>query len=81
VGADIEAVCREAATAAVREFVRATEDGEDASVEGIDLRPRHFERALCEVTGSADESTARFEGVGERPLDRGTDPFEDDGDA
>ncbi len=51
VGADIEAVCREASTAAVREFV----DASDASVEGIVLTREHFERALSAVESSADD--------------------------
>jgi transitional endoplasmic reticulum ATPase len=49
VGADIEAVCREAATAAVREYVHsATEEGA-ADVETIYLTLEHFERGLGEV--------------------------------
>ena len=78
VGADIEAVCREAATAAVREFVRSADAGENADVAGIYLRPRHFDRALEDVAGSADGSTARFEGFDDRPPDRGPDSFGDD---
>jgi transitional endoplasmic reticulum ATPase len=78
VGADIEAVCREAATAAVREFVRSADAGENADVAGIYLRPRHFDQALEDVAGSADGSTARFEGFDDRPPDRGPDSFGDD---
>jgi transitional endoplasmic reticulum ATPase len=48
VGADIEAVCREASTAAVREYVRATDRGR-AGVETIELTVEHFERALSAV--------------------------------
>ncbi|MES3517643.1 MAG: hypothetical protein PPP58_08275, partial [Natronomonas sp.] len=44
VGADIEAVCREAAAAAVRQFV---EDG--TAVESIEITQEQFERALAEV--------------------------------
>ncbi len=47
VGADIEAVCREAATAAVRKYVRSATEGTD--VDTIDLTLEHFERALDEV--------------------------------
>jgi transitional endoplasmic reticulum ATPase len=49
VGADVEAVCREAATAAVREFV----DAGAADVDGIVLTADHFERALAEVEATA----------------------------
>ncbi|GAA0472188.1 CDC48 family AAA ATPase (plasmid) [Halococcus dombrowskii] len=49
VGADIEAVCREASTAAVREYVRSTNEGTAADVATIDLTLDHFERALSEV--------------------------------
>ncbi len=44
VGADIEAICREAAQAAVREHVR-----EGSAVEDIVLTAAHFEQALEEV--------------------------------
>ena len=49
VGADIEAVCREAATIAVREYVRATASGEAADVDEIELTMNRFEQALEEV--------------------------------
>ncbi|NHN47141.1 CDC48 family AAA ATPase [Halostella sp. JP-L12] len=48
-GADVEAVCREAATIAVREYVRATAEKADAAVEDIELTVEHFDRALDEV--------------------------------
>lgn len=48
VGADIEAVCREAAAAAVRSFVASDND----DVEGIVLTSTHFERGLDEVSSS-----------------------------
>jgi transitional endoplasmic reticulum ATPase len=65
VGADIEAVCREAASIAVREFVRlATADGATVSPETIELTRDHFERALSEIesgtTGDGHRSN-RFE--------------------
>ncbi|MFB6308766.1 MAG: CDC48 family AAA ATPase [Haloarculaceae archaeon] len=47
VGADIEAVCREAAQIAVREYVRS--DDESVTVDEIELEMAHFERALDEV--------------------------------
>ena len=51
VGADIDAVCREAAATAVREFVESgTENTDD-----IVLTTDHFERALDEVTPKASE--------------------------
>ncbi len=60
VGADIEAVCREAATPAVREYV------EDAgAVEKIILTREHFERSLTEVDPSANDGPGRFEGRSE----------------
>ena len=50
VGADIETVCREAATIAVHEYV-----GDDAAtVDDIVLTTAHFERALDEVDASED---------------------------
>ena len=49
VGADIEVVCREAATIAVREYVRATASGEAADVDEIELTMNRFEQALEEV--------------------------------
>jgi transitional endoplasmic reticulum ATPase len=51
VGADIEAVCREAATIAVREHVR---EGE-GDVDEIDLTMDHFEQALDEVDASGGD--------------------------
>ncbi|QLK25561.1 CDC48 family AAA ATPase [Natrinema zhouii] len=57
-GADVEAVCREAATIAVREHVRAEATGEERDVDAIELTADHFERALEEVS---PESAAEFE--------------------
>jgi transitional endoplasmic reticulum ATPase len=56
VGADIEAVCREAATAAVREFVESTECGENGRAEDIYLYPRHFDRALEGIEGTREKA-------------------------
>jgi len=61
VGADIEAVCREAATIAVREYVRATASGEAANVDEIELTMNHFEQALEEVDSSAGSEPREFE--------------------
>ena len=59
VGADVEAVCREAAQTAVREYVRATRAGDAASVDDIELTMDHFEQALEDVDGGfADDRTA-----------------------
>ncbi|MDZ5809968.1 AAA family ATPase [Halorubrum sp. AD140] len=58
VGADIEAVCREAAAAAVREYVR----DDDRAVDDIRIAEDHFERALREVTPSEDEDAASSSG-------------------
>ena len=49
VGADIEAVCREASTAAVREYVRSVSEETTPNVEALVLTPEHFEQALRDV--------------------------------
>jgi transitional endoplasmic reticulum ATPase len=58
VGADIEAVCREAATIAVRDHVEATHAGDERDVESITLTMEHFERALddVEAMGTDDDT-------------------------
>jgi transitional endoplasmic reticulum ATPase len=61
VGADIEAVCREAATIAVREYVRTAASGDPASVDDIELTMDHFERALEEVDSNAGPDARSFE--------------------
>ncbi len=70
VGADVEAVCREAAQIAVREFVHgSSETGDGAAVpeavDDIELRMRHFEAALAAV--EADEEPAVDDGAGSLP--------------
>jgi len=50
VGADIEAVCREAATIAVRQFVESS----DADAERIDITADHFDAALEAVDHERD---------------------------
>ncbi len=55
-GADVEAVCREAATIAVREHVHAEAAGEERDVEAIELTAEHFEQAIEEVSPDATES-------------------------
>ena len=53
VGADIEAVCREAATIAVRDHVTAAATDENAAVDDIYLTADHFEQALGEVDAAS----------------------------
>ncbi|MFB9806241.1 AAA family ATPase [Haladaptatus pallidirubidus] len=68
VGADIEAVCREAAMAASREFIQSVsrEDIGD-SVGNVRITAEHFEDALDEVTPSVTEETKeRYEEIEER---------------
>lgn len=50
VGADIAALCRGAATAAVREHVCSHDTDEPTAVEDIVLTQSHFESALAELT-------------------------------
>ncbi|MDY6819669.1 MAG: CDC48 family AAA ATPase [Halobacteriales archaeon] len=49
VGADIAAVCREAATIAVREYVHSAADDSSTDVEDITVTMDHFEQALEEI--------------------------------
>ncbi|MFB6167616.1 MAG: AAA family ATPase, partial [Haloferacaceae archaeon] len=49
VGADLAALCREAAQIAVRDHVDAAEAGEASAVDDLVLTADHFERALIEV--------------------------------
>jgi len=58
VGADIEAVCREAATAAVREHVEAAAAGEAGPVEDIELTAAHFEAAIEAVASEPGDEGA-----------------------
>ncbi|WP_267639947.1 CDC48 family AAA ATPase [Haloarchaeobius amylolyticus] len=58
VGADIEAVCREASLAATREFINSVDpDDMDDSVTNVRITKEHFEQALKEVTASVTEET------------------------
>ena len=60
VGADIEAVCREASMAATREFIETVEpDQIDDSVGNVRITMAHFEQALGEVRASVDEEVRR----------------------
>jgi len=60
VGADIEALCREASMAATREFINSVSPEEAATSAGnVRVTMDHFEQALEEVTASVDEETRR----------------------
>jgi transitional endoplasmic reticulum ATPase len=60
VGADIEAVCREASMAATREFINSVDrDDADRSVSNVRVTMAHFEQALNEVGASVDDETRR----------------------
>jgi transitional endoplasmic reticulum ATPase len=52
VGVDIEAVCREAATVAVRERIQARKVSDAASNDEFEITMEHFERAVTEVEPS-----------------------------
>ncbi|QLD84491.1 CDC48 family AAA ATPase [Natronomonas halophila] len=58
VGADIEAVCREASMAATREFINSVSREEAVqSVGNVRITAEHFEDALDEVGASVDDET------------------------
>jgi len=58
VGADIEAVCREASLAASREFIGSVDPEDiDDSVDNVRVSRAHFEEALDEVGPSVDQET------------------------
>jgi transitional endoplasmic reticulum ATPase len=65
VGADIEAVCREASMAATREFIHSVNPEEvDTSVDNVHVTAGHFEHALDEVTASVTaETKERYEEI------------------
>jgi transitional endoplasmic reticulum ATPase len=68
VGADVEAVCREAAMAATREFVNSVAPEEmDESVGNVRIGQDHFEQALDEVSPSVtDRVRERYDEIEER---------------
>ena len=68
VGADIEAVCREASMAATREFINSVDpDDIDDSVGNVRVTMDHFDHALSEVGPSVtDETKERYEEIEER---------------
>jgi transitional endoplasmic reticulum ATPase len=60
VGADIEAVCREASMAASREFIGSVDPDEiGESVGNVRVTMAHFEEALDEVQASVTDETRR----------------------
>ncbi|ELY95453.1 CDC48 family AAA ATPase [Natrialba taiwanensis] len=65
VGADIEAVCREASMAASREFINSVEPEDiDDSVGNVRISKEHFEHALDEVQASVTpETRERYEDI------------------
>ncbi len=68
VGADVEAVCREASLAATREFIRSVSPEEMAETVGnVRISREHFEAALGEVLPSVtSEVRERYEEIEER---------------
>jgi len=68
VGADLEAVAREAAMAATREFIRSVDPEDvDDSVGNVLIDESHFEAALGEVQPSVDrEVRERYEEIEQR---------------
>jgi transitional endoplasmic reticulum ATPase len=78
VGADIEAVCREASMAASREFIHSVEPGDvDETVGNVRVTAEHFEQALDEVGPSVDaELRERYEEL-EEQFDR-AEPVDND---
>ncbi|MFB6270565.1 MAG: CDC48 family AAA ATPase [Halobacterium sp.] len=62
VGADVEAVCREAAQIAVREYVTAVQDGDDPALDSVVVTRDHFEQAL-ETVDPQDTDAAVTEGA------------------
>jgi transitional endoplasmic reticulum ATPase len=79
VGADIEAVCREASMAATREFINSVDpDDVGESVGNVRVTADHFEQALEEVQPSVDEETRdRYEEIEQR-FDRRDAEVEED---
>ena len=65
VGADLEAVCREASMAATREFIqRVSPEEVDDSVGNVRITREHFDHALEEVSPSVDDETReRYEQI------------------
>ncbi|PSQ50481.1 AAA family ATPase, partial [Halobacteriales archaeon SW_7_65_23] len=68
VGADIEAVCREASMIATREFITSVDPEEIGdSVGNVRVTADHFDQALSEVMPSVDQETReRYDEIEER---------------
>ncbi|MXR51306.1 CDC48 family AAA ATPase [Halovenus sp. WSH3] len=68
VGADLEALAREASMAATREFIGSVDPEDvDDSVGNVRITAEHFDKALSEVSASVDESTReRYEQLEEQ---------------
>ena len=79
VGADIEAVCREASMAATREFINSVDPDEvGESVGNVRVTAEHFEQAMDEVAPSVDQETReRYEEIEQRFDRRDTEVEED----
>ena len=80
VGADIEAVCREASMAATRDFIRnaETEEEVDEEIGTVEITMEHFERALANTTPSiTDEMKERYEEI-EQKFESGASGFDAD---
>ena len=79
VGADIEAVCREASMAATREFINSVDPEDvDETVGNVRVTAEHFEEALEEVGPSVDEDTReRYDEIEERFETREPDQTEE----
>ncbi|WP_049926834.1 CDC48 family AAA ATPase [Halopiger goleimassiliensis] len=79
VGADIEAVCREASMAASREFINSVDPEEMAdTIENVRISREHFEHALEEVNPSVTpETRERYEEI-EEEFDRAEPAQEQD---
>ena len=63
VGADLAALCREAATTAVREYVHAKADDETAAIDDRVVTQAHFETALDDLTQDDDDLDGGIEAV------------------
>ncbi len=79
VGADIEAVCREAAMIATREFIGRVDPEEiESSVSNVRITMDHFERALEEIQPSVDQDVrSQYEQIEER-FTKASEPREEE---
>ncbi|MFB6095339.1 MAG: CDC48 family AAA ATPase [Halodesulfurarchaeum sp.] len=80
VGADIEAICREATMQATREFINSVRPEEAAdSVGNVRVTMDHFEQALDEVSPSIDDEVkAQYEDMEQRFKKARAGPEEED---